>query len=199
MIFYQFQAKKEVDKVKHRSPAAEAAQANSQADSVASKNTSGNCSTDIFHSTESAFTPVKQVSPQVPGGSGFPLATLRGFLDNKNNSNGKFKGSPVTALKDAIDSGFICNGSTRNSAPPQCEEDTDGYLYPNNANFKRNENRKVSTVISFLSFFSLLFLPIVCTSYQITMIMNFTMTFVQKKTYENTLGGWIRWGKQGSP
>ncbi|KAL5014807.1 hypothetical protein ScPMuIL_009077 [Solemya velum] len=134
-------AKKEVDKVKHRSPATEAAQAGGRVESPASKNTSGNCSTDLFHSAESAFTPVRQVSHQVPGGSNFPLASLRGFLDNKNNSNSKFKGSPVTALKDAIDSGFICNG-TRTSAVPQCEEDTEGYLYPNNANNKKNENRK---------------------------------------------------------
>ncbi|XP_041377985.1 uncharacterized protein LOC121390269 [Gigantopelta aegis] len=131
-------AKQTVDKVKHRSSGVDHDAKPNQNQSASSSPSSSSSSPPLSSTSKSSATPMtalktalqaaaakyNPLSPQTSSPSRnsnnncvvsslqyHPLsaAAIKESLENSNNCN-KFKGSPVTALKDEIDRHFLCNG-----------------------------------------------------------------------------------------
>ena len=170
-----------MDRVRHRSPATDSSRTSSPSRcrspaTVANTNSSSNSSrpqSTVINSSSNSSRPHSDLlqnyriesSPRSPSKrNSTPVHTgnnnnssfsfFRSSIDNSTNS-GKSKGSPVTALKDAIDKSFFTNGevdpSEILSAHGIPTQDSEGYLQPNRnssyssspsfSNFSYNEEK----------------------------------------------------------
>ncbi|XP_033730809.1 uncharacterized protein LOC117320308, partial [Pecten maximus] len=129
-------AKQAVDKVKHRSAANETLSSSPPGRSESPTVGGRPQSEALIHNYSIGDTANKRNSTPVHSlnQNASSLAFLRSSFDSTNNS-GKSKGSPVTALKDAIDKGF-CNGSLSSQDSTDSGglliHDQEGYLAPHN-------------------------------------------------------------------
>ncbi|XP_033763686.1 tensin-4-like isoform X1 [Pecten maximus] len=139
-------AKQAVDKVKHRSAANETLSSSPPGRSESPTVGGRPQSEALIHNYSIGDTANKRNSTPVHSlnQNASSLAFLRSSFDSTNNS-GKSKGSPVTALKDAIDKGF-CNGSLSSQDSTDSGglliHDQEGYLAPHNGRLLNEDKNK---------------------------------------------------------
>ncbi|XP_067658398.1 tensin homolog isoform X1 [Haliotis asinina] len=109
-------AKQIVERVRHRSPVTDpSSPVHRRTESPPPTSSSTSQIATPRSALQLAASKRNSTPPQVPSHNSphhsLTVAAIRESLDNSNNSN-KFKGSPVTALKDEIDRRFMCNGSS---------------------------------------------------------------------------------------